>query len=163
VETFEVRTTIAAGPDHLWRRVTTPAGINDELLPLMRMTTPATMKGKTIADVVPGSHLGRSWLLLFGVIPFDYDDIGIAELDPGRRFLERSSMLSMNRWEHERTLTPATGGCELRDRVAFELRGPLSLVPGLSRLLHRLLRQYFQHRHRRVSRWAQQQVPNTRT
>lgn len=160
MERFEVRTTISAQPDDVWRRVTTPAGINDELRPVMRMTIPASMKGKTIADVAPGSHLGRSWLLLLGLVPFDYDDIAIAELEPDRRFVERSSMLSMKCWEHERTITPAAGGCELRDRVAFELRSPLSLVPGLARLLCRLLRRFFQHRHRRVFRWFSQPAPN---
>ena len=118
----------------------------------MRMTVPASMSGRTIADVAPGSHLGRSWLLLFGIIPFDYDDIGIAELGPGHRFLERSSMLSMKCWEHERTITPSADGCEVHDRVAFELRGPLSAVPGLSGLLRQTLERVFRHRHARLAR-----------
>lgn len=113
---------------------------------------PASMRGRTIADVAPGSHLGRSWLLLFGIIPFDYDDIGIAELGPGHRFLERSSMLSMKRWEHERTITASADGCEVHDRVAFELRGVLSAVPGLSGLLRRMLERVFRHRHARLAR-----------
>jgi hypothetical protein len=33
--------------------------------------------------VKPPDRLGRSWLLLFGFIPFDYDDLGLAELGPG--------------------------------------------------------------------------------
>jgi hypothetical protein len=55
--------------------------------------------------VAPESHLVRSWLLLLGIIPFDYDDIGIVELEADHRLLERSSMLSMKFWEHERTIT----------------------------------------------------------
>lgn len=163
MQRLEVRTTISARPEEVWGRVTTPAGINYELMPFMRMTIPAAMRGKTIADVIPGSHLGRSWLLLWGIVPFDYDDIGIAELEPRRRFLERSSMLSMRRWEHERTVTPNADGCELRDRVAFELRDPLSFLPGPNRLLRRLLHQLFLYRHRRVTRYFRVRAPNARS
>jgi hypothetical protein len=62
----------------------------------------ARLRGRTIDDIRPGTRAGRSWILLFGLIPVDYDDLGIAELEPGRRFLERSTMLSMGFWEHER-------------------------------------------------------------
>src|SRR4051812_8968969 len=100
MEGFEVRTNVAAPADAVWLRVTTPEGINDELAPVMRMTMPAAMRGKSLADLSPGAHLGRSWLLLFGLVPFDYDDLFIAEIRPGH-FLERSTMLSMRVWEHE--------------------------------------------------------------
>jgi hypothetical protein len=91
----------------VWERVVTPEEINHELGPWMRMTAPRALAGKTIDDAVPGRRLGRSWLLLFGVIPFDYDDLGLAELGPGYRFLERSTMLTLHSWEHERTVAPA--------------------------------------------------------
>jgi hypothetical protein len=131
----------------------TPAGINDELRPWMRMTMPRPLRGKTIDDVEPGQRLGRSWLLLFGLIPFDYDDLGLAELGPGHRFLERSTMLSMRSWEHERTIVPAgENACEVTDRVAFELRRPLVVVPGLAAGVRAVLRRLFAHRHRRLAR-----------
>jgi ligand-binding SRPBCC domain-containing protein len=149
---LEVRNEISASADAVWQRVTTPAGINDEIRPFMRMTMPASMRAKTIADVAPGDDLGRSWLLLFGIVPFDYDDITIAELETGRRFLERSSMLSMRLWQHERIVTATDQGCEVHDRVAFELRNPLCRVPRLERLLRSLLRRLFQHRHHRLAR-----------
>jgi hypothetical protein len=91
------RSTVRASAEDVWLRVVTPEGINDELRPWMRMTIPRSLRGKTIDDVEPGHRLGRSWLLLFGVFPFDYDDLGLAELGPGFRFLERSTMLSMSR------------------------------------------------------------------
>lgn len=34
-------------------------------------------------QIQPGQRLFRSWLLLFGVIPIDYDDICIAQIGPG--------------------------------------------------------------------------------
>lgn len=62
-----------------------------------------------------GTPLGRAWLRLFGVIPFDYDCLTIVELEPGRRFLERSTMLSIRVVEHERSLTPGPGGTRVLD------------------------------------------------
>jgi hypothetical protein len=133
--------------------VVTPAGINDELRPWMRRTVPRRLRGKTIDDVEPGQQLGRSWLLLFSVIPFDYDDLGLAELGPGHRFLERSTMLSMRSWEHERIIVPAgENACEVTDRVAFELRRPVAALPGAEAATQVLLRRLFAHRHRRLAR-----------
>ena len=61
--------------------------------------------------------------LLFGLIPFDYDDLCVERLDPGVGFLERSKMLSARVWEHERTLEPLDGGgTRVTDRVRFEPR-----------------------------------------
>jgi hypothetical protein len=138
----------------VWARAVSPEGINDELRPWIRMTMPASLRGKTIDDVEAGQPLGRSWLLLFGVIPFDYDELALAELEPGRRFLERSTMLSMRRWEHERTVEPrGKGACEITDRIAFELRRPLALVPGLPGAVRAILTRLFAHRHRRLGRY----------
>jgi ligand-binding SRPBCC domain-containing protein len=152
MESFEVRTFLAAAAPEVWDHVVTEDGINDELMPLMRMTMPKAFRGRTIADVSPPERLGRSWILLFGVLPFDYDDIGIAELEPGRRFLEQSTMFSMRRWQHERTVSPEDEGCSVRDRIEFELRGPLRRVGWLHRALRAGLRRVFRHRHHRLAR-----------
>lgn len=141
-----VSSRLDATPDAVWRRVTTFAGVNAELMPIMRMTAPRGVRSLDAAEVVPGRRLGRSWLLLFGLIPFDYDDVTLIEVEPERRFLERSPMLSQRVWEHERTLEPAgAGGCVLTDRLRFEPRLP---VPGA--VLVPLIRAVFRHRHRRL-------------
>lgn len=49
--------------------------------------------------------LGRGHGCLFGVVPFDCDRLLITEMDFGRRFLERYTVLSMRLWVHERTVT----------------------------------------------------------
>ena len=102
----EVATRLAAPAGAVWDRVTTFEGVNDELRPLMRMTAPPHMRRLDAVDVRPGERLFRSWILLFGVLPVDYDDITLVSIEPGRGFHERSSMLSMRVWEHERTLEP---------------------------------------------------------
>jgi hypothetical protein len=142
-----VSSELDAGSDAVWARVIDPAGINDELRPLMRMTIPRGIADFGLDNPEPG-RIGRSWLLLFGLIPFDYDDLNIVRLEPGRSFLERSSMLSMRLWEHERTLTPLDEHrCQITDRVAWEPRPPL---PGA--WLRPLISAVFGHRHKRLRR-----------
>jgi hypothetical protein len=41
----------------------------------MKMTVPKALRGKSIHDIEPGQRFCRSYFLLFGVIPLDYDDI----------------------------------------------------------------------------------------
>jgi hypothetical protein len=110
------------------------------------MTMPKALHGKTVADVHPGDRPGKSWLLLFGFLPVDYDDLGIAELEPGRRFLERSTMLSMRLWQHERIVEPAgEGACTVTDRLTFQPR-----LPGTARLSRAVIEFLFRHRHGRL-------------
>ena len=135
--------------------MTSPEGINDELMPFMRMTIPPHLSGKTIDEMPVREKIGRSWLLLFGLLPIDYDDITLAELEPGRRFLERSTMMSMSAWEHERTLSPFDSGTEVTDRIAFTMRPPLGWIPGAHALLRATLLRLFDHRHRRLVGWAE--------
>ena len=149
-----VRTSKINAPcDKVWERAVTPAGINYELFPFMRMTVPKSLRGKKIHEVPLGTTIGRSWFLLLGIIPFDYDDITIAELEHGHRFRERSSMFSIEDWEHERTIVEETGGCQVRDTVRFSLRKPFSLVPGFENGVAKVLQTLFDHRHRRLAKW----------
>ena len=134
-----------ASPDVVWARVSTFEGINAELQPLMRMTAPAHIRALDPSEVVLGERIFRSWVLLFGVLPIDFDDLTLVELEPGRGFLERSRMLSMRVWEHERRLQPVAGGCRIVDRLTFQPR-----LPGMGPLLERFIRLTFRHRHRRL-------------
>jgi hypothetical protein len=144
---FRIRSRLAAEPRAVWERVMSADGINFEMAPLLRMTVPRGLGDLDLAGVEPG-RLGRSWILLFGLVPVDYDDLGLERIDPGRGFLERSTMLSQRLWEHERTIEPLpSGGCTLTDRIAWEPRLPL---PG--RLLRPLFGAFFRHRHRRLHR-----------
>lgn len=147
--TFERDMLVPAPAAAVWERVVTPEGINDEMRPWMTMRLPRGLDRITVEGVPIGQPLGRAWLRLFGILPFDFDHLMIAELEPGRRFHERSTMLSMRRWEHERTLTETAGGTVVNDRITLEPRLPL---PGLPSLLARLMDAFFAHRHRRLRR-----------
>lgn len=145
---ISVSSRLDASAEAVWARAIDPAGINYELRPLMRMTVPEGAEDFGLDELEPG-HIGRSWIFLFGLVPFDYDDLNIVRVEPGRSFLERSSMLSMRLWEHERTVTPlGEGRCQVEDRLAWELRLPL---PGA--WLRPLIRFVFDHRHRRLQRF----------
>jgi hypothetical protein len=143
---FRIASTLAAEPAAVWARAMSAAGINAELGPVLRMTTPRGLESLDLRGLQPGP-LGRSWLLLFGFLPIDYDDIGLERIEPGRGFLERSTMLSQRLWEHERTIEPAGAGTTIVDRLAWEPRLPL---PG--RLLRPAIAVLFRHRHRRLRR-----------
>jgi hypothetical protein len=131
----------------------TEEGINDELAPILRMTMPAGLRGKTVDTVEVGVPLGRSWILLGGVLPVDYDDLRVAELGPGRRFLERSSTLAFGVWQHERTVEPeGERACRVTDTLGFDLRPGAAWIPGAARLAEAVVGALFSHRHRRLSR-----------
>jgi hypothetical protein len=147
--TFEVR--LAVDPERLWREVCTLEGVNRELAPLLRMTAPPGLEGASIDELRPGVPAGRSWLLLGGVVPVDYDDLCLVEIEP-RRFFERSRMLTIDPWEHERSVAPAGANALLRDRLRFELRRPLAAIPGSDRLARAVVAFIFRHRHRRLAK-----------
>jgi ligand-binding SRPBCC domain-containing protein len=145
---FEVSSLVPAPPERVWERIITPAGINHELRPWMTMTVPRGIKRLDPETVELGRPLGRSWVLLFGLLPFEYDDITLIELEPGRRFLERSPMLSQRSWQHERIVEADEGGSRVTDRVRMEPRLGLPAAP-----LRPLFRAVFRHRHRRLRAW----------
>lgn len=146
--TFQQTSVVEAPRGAVWRRVTDFAGINHELMPLMRMVVPLGHRDTTVAEVEVGVPLGRAWILYLGFLPLDYDDLMLTELEPGSHFQEVSTMLSMRRWEHRRELRDLGGDrTEVRDTLRFEPR-----VPFLAPLLEPVLRRVFAHRHRRLAR-----------
>lgn len=143
---FQIRSALATGADEVWAHVTTPAGINGELAPWLRMTIPREMRGRTLRDVKVGQPLGRSWLLLFGVVPIEYDDIALDGLD-ALGFSEASTMLTQRRWRHDRRIEPTPTGCAVSDRVAWVPR-----FPGAGLLPRFIVPVLFRHRHAQLRR-----------
>jgi ligand-binding SRPBCC domain-containing protein len=138
--------------DLVWRRVTTQQGINDEMHPYLKMTMPRQFREKSIADVTPGTRIGKSFLLLFGIIPFGFDDITVAKIEPGRMFREESVMTGMRLWVHHRALEPQGEKTIITDEITLAPQAPMGLIPGWSKLLSIILSAFFTHRHRRLSR-----------
>ena len=148
MQPIELTSKLDAPAGRVWERISTFEGVNDELRPLLRMTAPRHLRTLDPADVHLGERIFRSWVLLFGLLPVDYDDLTLIALEPGRGFHERSRLLSMRVWEHERWIEPdGDGACMLRDRLSFE---PRLLVPR--RVARPIIRALFRHRHRRLRR-----------
>ena len=147
---IERQSVVDAPAEQVWARVVTPEGINDEVRPWMTMSMPRGAESLTVDTVPVGTPIGRCWLRLFGVVPFDYDELTIAELVPGQSFDEQSTMMSMRRWRHERSVTPeGDGKTVVHDRITFELRAPLRPATPV---VATGLRALFGHRHRRLQR-----------
>jgi ligand-binding SRPBCC domain-containing protein len=143
---FEISTDLGAPAETVWRHVTTVDGINGELMPLMRMTVPRGLDGATLDDLTLGQRVGRSWVLLFGIIPVDYDDLTITERGPGYRFFEQSKMLTQSHWTHERTVDPISGGSRVTDQLTWKGR-----VRPLGAIYRIVIPIVFGHRHRRLA------------
>ena len=148
----ERHSVVDAPSERVWARVVTPEGINDELRPWMTMSMPRGKESLTVENIPVGIPVGRCWMRLYGVLPFDYDDLMIAELWPGRGFHEESTMLS-RRCGCGATNAPwnPTGEARtvVRDRLTFELRTPLRL---LTPIIAAGVGALFAHRQRRLQR-----------
>ncbi len=149
---LEFSSRLAAPAAEVWAHATCMKGVNRELFPLARMTHPRELSVLDSERVPLGQRVFRSWILAAGVVPIDYDDLTLIELEPGRRFLERSPMLSQREWQHERVIEPMAGGSIVTDRVRFVPRvavlGPIFLVVFrlAFRLRHRNLHHLFRGR-----------------
>jgi ligand-binding SRPBCC domain-containing protein len=145
---FERTSRLAAPPEAVWAHATTLAGVNRELWPLARMTHPRGRDRLDPAEIAPGRPLFRSWILLLGVLPVDWDELCFERIEPGR-FIERSRMLTQREWRHERVVAPAPGGCTVTDRLRFVPRAAwlgrlqLPVFQAAFRLRHRNLRRLF--------------------
>ena len=137
---FTVSSRLAAPADQVWEVVTSAEGVNHELWPIVRMTVPRGWD-----TTLRVGHFGRSWILLGGVLPIDYDDLSLARVDEGRGFQERSVMGSASAWHHDRSLIPVDGGCRVVDQIAFTPR--LAALGGLQALMFEAT---FRWRHRRL-------------
>ena len=146
-----VRSSVVRAPrEQVWARVVTADGVSDEFGPLLTMRFPARLAGASIADLPLGSPAGRAWILLGGVIPVEFDDLVITELDAPRHFQERSSLGSCRVWEHRRELESLPDGAT---RVTDTLRAePRALLPRP--VVRAVVGALFRHRHRRLARWA---------
>ena len=146
---FEISSVLAADRETVWAHCSSVQGVQRELSPWFRMTFPDDVARLTPERVTLGKPLSRSVLLLFGVLPLDWDDVTFIEIDPGRRFVERSSMASQRVWEHERFLEDVAGGTRITDRLRWEGRFPGAaalfdlVVPRLFTWRHQQLRKIF--------------------
>jgi hypothetical protein len=134
----------------VWEVVGTMKGVNAELGPWLSMTAPPEASNLRIEDAPVGQPLFASWVLLGRVLPIDRHSCMLAQVEPGRGFVEDSTSWSQRRWEHRRHLDArGEDGCTLTDRLTFTPRlsmsGPIlvRVIGAIFRHRHRLLRERF--------------------
>ncbi len=142
---FEITSALPVDVDALWAHCSSMEGVGRELRPLLRMTYPDGAESLVPQPFVPGERLFRSTILLFGVLPVDWSDLTLVELDVGSRFLERSPMATQRLWEHERLLEPFENGTRITDRLTWEGK-----TPALTRLFAAFVPLLFRWRHHRL-------------
>jgi len=141
---FTLATTVPASPAEAWSWSTSIKGIKQEMWPVLKMTFPKglTHIGK---DTTLDKPLGRCQFLLLGLFPIDMSKLTFVEIEPGRRFVEQSPLLSMRLWRHERIVTPAGDGAIVTDNVEFTPRFAPPIVGWF-------VKRFFEHRHAVLSR-----------
>lgn len=130
----------------MWDWMTSFDGISREMRPYMRMSKPAGISKLQDIPFEPGKRLFRSWIYLYGFIPFDFSDLTLIRVDEGMGFVEESNMGSMRFWHHERRIIPNIEGCVIIDTLEFEPR-------FFGALAYRIIRAFFKHRHRQLRRY----------
>ncbi|WOF73004.1 hypothetical protein QMT40_000630 [Parvibaculaceae bacterium PLY_AMNH_Bact1] len=128
----------------LWPIVTSAAGVNAELNPLITMTFPPG--GFDFSKAPLKQPLFTSWILLFGFLPFDRHTFVLHEVGP-LHFIETSHTLLQKLWRHERYLTAQGDSTDVRDVVTVIPR-----VAFMQPLTNHIVASIFRHRHKRLLR-----------
>jgi len=135
---FESR--IPRSAAELWAWSTSARGVHAEMAPVLKLEFPKGMQHIPQGQDSLGSPLGNCRFLLFGVVPVDLSRLTFVEMEPGRRFVEQSPLLSMKSWRHERLIEPVADGALVTDSLEFT---PRMAGPVVGWLVGR----FFAHRH----------------
>jgi ligand-binding SRPBCC domain-containing protein len=151
--TFESR--IPRSVAELWRWSTSARGVQAEMAPLLKMTFPDGMQHIPQDRPSLGKPLGNCRFLLFGVLPIDLSRLTFVEMEPGRRFVEQSPLLSMKLWRHERLIESCDEGARVVDTLEFT---PRVAGPAVGWFVSR----FFAHRHAMLRRQFRERRSVTR-
>ena len=141
---FRFESKLRASTERVWEWITSIKGISAEMWPYFRMTVPKGIVSLDDVDIKFGVRMFRSYVFLFGVLPIDYSDMTLLELNIGEGFTEQSPMGSMRLWRHKRRIVPCPADSDtvlLVDQLTFQPRMAPRLVKWF---IHRV----FVHRHK---------------
>jgi len=127
-------------PSELWNWSTSVRGVDAEMGPILKLDFPKGMTHIPRDGSGLGRPLGNCKFLLFGIVPVDLSRLTFVEVEPGRRFVEQSPLLSMKSWRHERVIEPAADGTKVVDTLEFTPRFATGIVKWF-------ISKFFQHRH----------------
>ena len=136
----QFESTLPASSAELWDWSTSVRGVAAEMRPFLKLDFPKGMTHIPRDGSGLGQPLGKVPFLLLGFLPVDLSRLTFVEMEPGRRFVEQSPLLSMKSWRHERTLTPDGEGTKVVDSLEFTPRFAPAVVGWF-------IGKFFQHRH----------------
>ena len=141
---FEYTSELKVGAEILRRDAFTMEGVNFELFPLIKMTSPKTHTSKSILEWPKNERVFTSVLLLLGFIPVDCHSFNFIGLEHDG-FEEHSSTFMNKIWNHKRTIIDAGNRSLVVDKVSYQSRTPL--IGSLMKPLYKFI---FEHRHNRL-------------
>ena len=154
----QLESSVPRSPAELWDWSTSVEGVETEMGPVLKLDFPKGMTHIPRDGSGLGRPLGNCRFLLFGVVPVDLSRLTFTEMEPGRRFVEQSPLLSMKSWRHERIITPGADGTHVVDRLEFTPRfaGPIVgwCIERFFRHRHAMLQKHYRER-RSVARGEQ--------
>ena len=155
---------VPATPAELWDWSTSVRGVDAEMGPILKLEFPKGLEHIPRDGSGLGKPLGNCKFLLFGFLPVDLSRLTFVEVEPGRRFVEQSPLLSMKEWRHERVIAPAPDGTHVVDTLEFTPRFGTRLVTWfISKFFqhrHKVLLEHYRERRSAASMARRQQGPN---
>jgi ligand-binding SRPBCC domain-containing protein len=143
---FSITSFVKTPREAVWSRISQISGVNEEFYPILKMTCPEPNM-RISPSHITGKPLFRSWLLLLGIMPIEYDLIQIVACEDGVGFTEKSSMALMSEWHHQRILVSTARGTRITDNLKFR---PRRGVFFLGWLFKRIVAALFRYRHHRL-------------
>jgi len=133
-----------APAERVWKWITSIEGISKEMWPFFRMTAPKGIRSLKDVNIKLGVCMFRSYVFLFGILPIDYSDMTLLELNEGQGIIEQSPMGSMKLWRHERQIV----SCPSEPHTVL-LIDNLTFCPRMAKHLVRwFINLVFTHRHK---------------
>jgi len=140
---FTISSLLSIERNFLWKDIWSFKGINSELSPLIRVSTPdIPLEETAIKDIPLDQHIFTSCVFLFKVIPIDVHYFKIKAIVENVRFEESSSSLLMKTWNHTRILEVKNEKTLLTDKIFFQHR-----IGLLERVTYPIYKRIFIHRH----------------
>jgi hypothetical protein len=144
VPIFEMQVSLPVSPDILSADQLIMSGVNYELFPVLRMSSPKEWSKKAISEWPVNSDVFSSIIFLFGFIPIDVHHFKFISVN-SRGFKESSKTTLNSVWLHERTILTNRYGSTVKDVVSYKSR-----LSFLGYILKPVYESIFVHRHKRL-------------
>jgi hypothetical protein len=141
---FEMETQLVISSNDLARDTLNMSGVNYEIGPLLKMSSPDIWQSKSITEWPTNQNLFSSNILLLSLIPIDRHYFNFKSID-SFGFKETSKSLINSLWSHERVITSVGSGSVIKDVIMYKSK--LGILDNLFMPIYEAI---FKHRHNRL-------------